>query len=1022
MSQQGPNKEQLEAINATEGPVLIIAGPGTGKTYTLIERTMHLIRDKHVRPENIMVCTFTNKAAKELITRLTNQLTKDNININLDEMYIGTFHSICLRILKEYAEDSDLEKNYLLDDEFIQSYMVYCRLWDKFREIEGFPKLFPKYLNIWRKPICTCQKICGYVNELNEELVDSDKLEEWAEGKTASGAGRKGEHIPASRNTDPAIILSEIMRQYNSVLKTRNMIDFSSILTETYRLLQGNRSILSKIQEKIQYIMVDEYQDTNYIQERLISLLAGARQNVCVVGDDDQAMYRFRGATIENILTFPELFLPRPCKQIKLVTNYRSNDQIVDFYNYWMNDYPQANGIKAFAWSMENKNFRYPKKIVPGRGVKTKSPAVVSIIKNDKDSWERNVTEFILDLKESGKISDYNQVAILSSSIKRRECVDLQQYMASQGLKVYAPRAGELFNKVEVQWVIGCLLIMFPQLKLVFQQYERANFYLDMKKYYTECILNLKNCIFNDSQKRGKNLDYWVHDVRKKIGAAKGKLHLTFSGLVYEMFAFWPFNEMLAVNMADPDSHLLRQSRNLSQLVKIIESGEFIHGIRSLDAGKLEWNLSQMFARFLRSHLEMKDNEYEDEVETVPEGYVPFLTIHQSKGLEFPIVIVLSLWDFPLDQVDIANYYVKEYTGRNKWEPYESIKYFDFWRKYYTAFSRAQDLLILSCWRRGEIKRESPSPIFASLLETVPSVEDTSFDINEFHFEKVKKSILKDTYSFTTDVSLYDSCPMRYKFNREMHFSSLSSGGMIFGQMVHETIEDIHRAAMRKDYASINEGKIQSWMQANYSTLAKREGIHFSESILNQARIQIMRYVHEVEKSIGWGAIKQAEYAIEMVRNDYIIKGKIDLISAGDGKSVDGRAFIDLVDFKTGRKLKEESPMLRRYEKQLQVYAYLIEQKTSYTVKNMRLYFMGENDSTPWLSFPARSLSSTEVEKTMESFDHTVHQIMRNDFEHRAPLSAHGKIPEFCKYCEFRYFCGRNGMGPDEELCKHETR
>lgn len=305
------NEAQRSAISTIDGPLLIIAGPGTGKTYTLVKRIVYLITEKDVLPEEIMIATFTEKAAKELITRITNELYAIGVFVNLNEMYIGTFHSICLRILKDHLEYTRIKKNYRMLDNFEQQYMVFQKI-NRFRNLPCFDVIFDKKQGAWRQ----AGEIVKYVNNLAEELVDIDEMQ-----------GDADEHIVAVAN---------IMKQYNTLMEDENLIDFSSIQTEAYKLLIEKPSILEEIQQKIKYVMVDEYQDTNYIQELLVFLIAGKNKNICVVGDDDQGLYRFRGATIRNILEFPGHFAEGECKQVKLVTNYRSERQIIDFYNKWM--------------------------------------------------------------------------------------------------------------------------------------------------------------------------------------------------------------------------------------------------------------------------------------------------------------------------------------------------------------------------------------------------------------------------------------------------------------------------------------------------------------------------------------------------------------------------------------------------------------------------------------------------------------------------------------------------------------
>lgn len=374
------NEAQRSAISTTDGPLLIIAGPGTGKTYTLVKRIVYLIIEKDVLPEEIMIATFTEKAAKELITRITNELYAIGVSVNLNEMYIGTFHSICLRILKDHLEYTRIKKNYRMLDNFDQQYMVFQKI-NRFRNLPYFDVIFDKKQGAWRQ----AGEIVKYVNNLAEELVDIDEMQ-----------GDADEHIVAVAN---------IMKQYNTLMEDENLIDFSSIQTEAYKLLIEEPSILEEIQQKIKYVMVDEYQDTNYIQELLVFLIAGKNKNICVVGDDDQGLYRFRGATIRNILEFPGHFAEGECKQVKLVTNYRSERQIIDFYNKWMST--TDGRAYDFMW----KNFRFEKKIVPPEGKKAAKVGVIKCSGKDLlDDWYEQVYSFITQLKSSGVLTDYNQI------------------------------------------------------------------------------------------------------------------------------------------------------------------------------------------------------------------------------------------------------------------------------------------------------------------------------------------------------------------------------------------------------------------------------------------------------------------------------------------------------------------------------------------------------------------------------------------------------------------------------------
>lgn len=380
------NDGQRQAISTTEGPVLITAGPGTGKTYTLVQRAIYLIEERGVKPEDIFIATFTEKAAKELITRITNELASRNITVNVNEMYVGTFHSLCLRIIKDHLEYTRLKKNYRLLDTFDQQYLVFRNIY-KFRTISGIENVMPKG-GAWK----WAQAICEFSNNLTEEVVDIDAM--------------------LSDHDMEISVIAKVVNTYQAMLDEENLIDFSAIQTECYRLLKENKDILEDLRNSIKYIMVDEYQDTNYIQEQIIFLL-GTHENICVVGDDDQGLYRFRGATIRNILEFPSKFDVGKCQIIPLVINYRSDSDIVEFYNKWM---ITTSGSKfKFAWD----KFRYDKRIVANETSKIESPCVVKLAsKDDEDEWHERVLDFINRLKNSGKIQDYNQLAFLFSSVK----------------------------------------------------------------------------------------------------------------------------------------------------------------------------------------------------------------------------------------------------------------------------------------------------------------------------------------------------------------------------------------------------------------------------------------------------------------------------------------------------------------------------------------------------------------------------------------------------------------------------
>ena len=323
------NNVQQQIANHTEGPVLVIAGPGSGKTKTLVDRIVNLVK-KGIEPEAIMVGTFTEKAAKELVTRISNKLLEDGVGVNLNEMYVGTLHSIFLRFLEENREYTRLKRSYRLFDQFEQTFVIFRHI-KEFMAVEEIKDLIGDHrVSYWVK----ARAIADKVNVVSEEILDVERLE-------------KSDHASVRG-------LAKCYRIYETILEEENALDFSSIQLSAYLLLSEHPEVLRKIQDKIKYFMVDEYQDTNTIQEKILLLLASQNHNLCVVGDDDQGLYRFRGATIRNILEFDKNFAKGECTTYFLQTNYRSHPDIINFYNRWM---------KNQQWIVNGEKFRLIRKL-----------------------------------------------------------------------------------------------------------------------------------------------------------------------------------------------------------------------------------------------------------------------------------------------------------------------------------------------------------------------------------------------------------------------------------------------------------------------------------------------------------------------------------------------------------------------------------------------------------------------------------------------------------------------------------
>ncbi|MDF2460841.1 MAG: ATP-dependent helicase PcrA [Candidatus Saccharibacteria bacterium] len=286
------NPQQRLAAETTDGPVLILAGAGSGKTKALTHRVAYLVAVQHVRPINILAVTFTNKAAGEMRGRVLKLLSLDPANRSYFP-FIGTFHSICLRLLRREATEIGLASNFLVFDS---------------ADSQAAIKRAMRHLGIDEKQF-TAGLIHGLISSAKNELIDSKQYQKLASGKAQVAA-------------------SQVYPLYQKTLKDAGALDFDDLIFETVKMLRDYPEILAKYQQQFQYIMVDEYQDTNHAQYQITKLLASGHSNICVVGDDWQSIYSWRGANFQNILDFEKDYPDSTV--IKLEQNYRSTKRILD--------------------------------------------------------------------------------------------------------------------------------------------------------------------------------------------------------------------------------------------------------------------------------------------------------------------------------------------------------------------------------------------------------------------------------------------------------------------------------------------------------------------------------------------------------------------------------------------------------------------------------------------------------------------------------------------------------------------
>src|SRR5581483_4456872 len=291
-----------EIIGHDEGPLLVIAGPGSGKTFCLVLRTVNLLLTGRAKPSELIVCTFTEKAAFELRDRIAEAARRVEYTGDLSELHVSTIHGLCNRILLEFRHHTPLGAGHETLDELTELLFLF----DHFGDIvEGDSPYFGKWSTKWR----AIEGMRDYFDKITEELVDP---------------------IALRACSDPFVAaIGAAYERYQAKLFERNRVDFAHLQALVHGLL-ADAAIGPAVAARFRYVLVDEYQDTNYVQEQVLTKLASATRNLCVVGDEDQSLYRFRGATVRNILEFPKSF--PDCKRVDLTTNYRSHEKIVRAY------------------------------------------------------------------------------------------------------------------------------------------------------------------------------------------------------------------------------------------------------------------------------------------------------------------------------------------------------------------------------------------------------------------------------------------------------------------------------------------------------------------------------------------------------------------------------------------------------------------------------------------------------------------------------------------------------------------
>lgn len=569
---------QQLAVNTTEGPLLILAGAGSGKTTVLVNRVQHIIESGLAQPWQVLAITFTNKAAGELKDRLVKAVGED-----AESIWAYTFHSCCARILRRFGEYIGYTSHFTIyDTDDSRRVMKQCQ---KHLGIED------KFLNH--------KSILNEISRAKDSLIDPD---EYAAG--ASNDFRKSK-------------IAQCYALYQQELKKSDAMDFDDIIFNTVKLLQENEEVRQLYQTQFKYVMVDEYQDTNHAQYVLTSLFADKYKNICVVGDDDQSIYRFRGATIENILSFEQHY--KGAQVIRLEENYRSTQNILDGANAVIANNKNRKGKTLFTRS--------------GRGEKI----ILNTAMNESDESAFIVDEILKNVKNGRKFSDHAILYRMNAQSRNLEIM-----LTKSGISHRIIGGHRFFDRKEIKDIISYFAVINNPADNV-----RLQRIINVPKR------QIGDTMFANVMEIATGLGLSAFEVCERADEFQ-KTSRSASKLMGFAQMIKGFQKCYEEKMPLSDllQEVLETTKYLDYLSEDPESyDDRVNNIKEL---------SSMFIKYQEESEEPDLSDFLEDVALITdidsynedEDSVVLMTLHSAKGLEFPIVFIPGMEEgiFPGNQ------------------------------------------------------------------------------------------------------------------------------------------------------------------------------------------------------------------------------------------------------------------------------------------------------------------------------------------------------------------------------------
>jgi DNA helicase-2/ATP-dependent DNA helicase PcrA len=867
------NKQQLQAVNHGEGPLLIIAGAGTGKTTVITERIKRLISEGKAESSQILALTFTEKAAKEMEERIDVALP-----YGYTQMWVMTFHSFCDRILRDEGIHIGLSPDYrLIMDTDIVSLLQ--------------KKLFDLNLDYFR-PLGNPHKfISGMVqhfDRLRDEDISPEFYLDWINKNIFDELEKK-----------QSLELARAYSFYQKIKVETNAMDFADLVTNTLKLFRERPNILKKYQLKFKYLLVDEYQDTNYAQNSLVNLLAGYNRNLTVVADDDQSIYRWRGAAVSNILQFRKTY---PGADLVVLTdNYRSTEEILNSsYKLIQNNNPDRLEVKE----------KINKKLTSHIKAAGEKPEFLHFgrIEDEADGVAKKIKFLIENEKYSPR-----DFAILVRA--NAHALPFTNSLSRQGIPYQFLGPGRLFEQPEIKDLIAYLRVLkdFTDNQSLFRVLSMDFFALPVRdlislsnmasrssrSLFSVCE-TIKTALPGDpapeiSESTRTRLPEILTMINKHIGLTNkesaGQILFYFlqdSSLLPSILSYrLPIDEKIANNIM-----------------------KFFNKLKSFESENQDASVSAVLDWIDLSY-EVGESPAATNMDWTEYDAVSLLTIHSAKGLEFPVVFLVNLVSqrFPTvekkEQIPIPLALIKEELPVGDYHLEEERRLF------YVGMTRAKERLFLTAADfYGEGKRtKKMSPFIYEALgdqsENKLQAGDNQLSLLNWDKPKVSAPVKTDgqktplhiDYLSYSQIQTFSDCPLHYKAKYLLHIPSPPSAASSFGNTIHSTMREYHNLKRQGEKPDILKIYTQKWIPEGYHN-ARHAQLYFDKG---------NNYLQDYLKTDLAGinpVLLEESFTVPVVSDDRSrtikIGGKIDRVDIlPDGQ-------IEIIDYKTSSHLLTE--------------------------------------------------------------------------------------------------------------------